>query len=181
MAHPEQRAFFESVKARFPQYFKDVRVLDVGSLDVNGNLRGLFGMPCWYTGIDIGPGVNVDVVCPGHLFETIVRYNTVISAECLEHDMFWGRTLWNMVRLTESGGLMAISCATTGRKEHGTMKSEPMSSPLTATMRNEWSDYYRNLTEEDFRTVLPVDNLFSEYEFQVNEKSHDLYFWGIKA
>jgi hypothetical protein len=179
MAHSEQREFFESVKARFPEYFRDVRVLDVGSLDVNGNLRGLFDMPCWYTGIDIGPGKNVDVVCPGHLFDAGCLYNTVISAECLEHDMFWKRTIMNMYNLTWSGGLIALSCATTGRKEHGTMRSEPMSSPLTTRMRTEWSDYYRNLTEEDFRSVWDPDEMFSEYEFQTNDKTHDLYFWGI--
>lgn len=180
MAHPEQRAFFESVKAKFPDSFKDVRVLDVGSLDVNGNLRGLFDMPCWYTGIDIGPGPNVDVVCPGHLFDSGFQYDTVISAECLEHDMFWVQTLQNMWYLLKTGGLMAISCATTGRAEHGTTRCEPMSSPLTAKSRSAWSDYYRNLTEWDFQDALSK-NLFSEHEFQVNEKSHDLYFWGIKA
>ena len=37
MSHKEQQDFFESVKNKFPQHFTDVRVLDIGSLDINGN------------------------------------------------------------------------------------------------------------------------------------------------
>ena len=180
MAHPEQRQFFERVKQRFPDHFRDVKVLDVGSLDVNGNLRGVFEYPFWYTGVDIAHGKNVDIVCPGHLFDAGFQYETVISAECLEHDMFWRRTLRNMVRLTCCCGLMAFSCATTGRKEHGTYNCEPQSAPLLRLVSNEWANYYRNITEDDVRSALSVEDEFSEHEFEVNEKTHDLYFWGIR-
>lgn len=179
MAHPEQRAFFERVKEMFPEHFCDVRVLDIGSLDVNGNLRGCFDAPFWYVGLDLGYGKNVDVVCPGHLFDCGFKFDTVVSAECLEHDVFWDRTILNMVRLTRSGGLVAISCATDGRKEHGTMNCEPMSAPLLRLISNKWANYYRNLTEADFRNVLDVESLFCGFAFEVNEQTHDLYFWGI--
>jgi hypothetical protein len=47
-------------------------------------------------------------------------------------------------------------------------------------LEGEWSDYYKNLTEEDVREVLDVEKLFSEFKF-IYEPSHkDLYFWGIK-
>ncbi len=179
MAHPEQREFFERVKAIFPDRFRDVRVLDIGSLDVNGNLRGAFEYPYWYTGVDLAPGMNVDVVCPGHLFDSGFQYDVVISAECLEHDMFWDKTLQNMLRLTRSGGLMAFSCATTGRKEHGTYNCEPQSAPLLRLVSQDWANYYRNITEEDVRLHLDLA-YFSAYEFEVNELTHDLYFWGIR-
>lgn len=180
MAHPEQRDFFERVKTEFPIRFTDVKVLDIGSLDVNGNLRGLFDHPFWYTGVDLGHGKNVDVVCPGHLFDSGFKYDVVISAECLEHDICWHKTLQNMVRLTKPGGLMAFSCATTGRKEHGTMNREPASAPLLRLVSSEWANYYQNLTESDVREVLDLTYLFQEFAFEVNDKTHDLYFWGIR-
>lgn len=42
MAHKEQKEFFDSVREKYPQYFKEVKVIDLGSLDVNGSLKELF-------------------------------------------------------------------------------------------------------------------------------------------
>ena len=40
-------------------------VVDVGSLDVNGTYRELFGSEWNYTGTDVQQGQNVDVQMPG--------------------------------------------------------------------------------------------------------------------
>jgi len=37
MAHDTMKNFINGIKLRFPFYFKNVRVLDFGSLDINGN------------------------------------------------------------------------------------------------------------------------------------------------
>ena len=42
MAHTNQILYCESVKAKYPQFFKGVKVLDIGSLDINGSNRYLF-------------------------------------------------------------------------------------------------------------------------------------------
>ena len=42
MAHKEQRDFLLSVKKQFPERFENCDVLDIGSLDINGNNRYLF-------------------------------------------------------------------------------------------------------------------------------------------
>ena len=42
MAHHAQRLFFTRVKHRFPERFDGCSVLDIGSLDINGNNRYLF-------------------------------------------------------------------------------------------------------------------------------------------
>ena len=39
MAHGQQQNFFLRVKEAFPKYFRDVKVLDIGSLDINGNTK----------------------------------------------------------------------------------------------------------------------------------------------
>ena len=82
-----------------------------------------------------------------------------------------------MINLCKSNGLVIFSCATTGRKEHGTTKSEPQSSPLTVNLG--W-DYYQNLTEANFREVFDFENLFLEHIFMENAQSNDLYFYGLK-
>ena len=73
-----------------------------------------------------------------------------------------------------------ITCATTGREEHGTRRTTPSNS-RTSELEGGWSDYYKNLTEEDFRECLDFDESFSAYEFEVNAAPVcDIYFWGIK-
>ena len=68
MSHFQQQEFFKRVKNHFPNYFNDVKVLDIGSLDINGNIKHLFSHPYYYVGLDLANGPNVDVVCPGHLY-----------------------------------------------------------------------------------------------------------------
>ena len=59
MAHQEQINFCKSVKEFMPDFFKGVSVLDIGSLDINGNNRYLFDNYD-YTGIDIGEGILIE-------------------------------------------------------------------------------------------------------------------------
>ena len=178
MAHYQQQQYVASIKQKYPNFFKNSRVLDVGSLDINGNNREFFENSI-YTGLDIAPGRNVDIVCKAHEYISDEKYDTVISTECLEHDKFYALTLNNCAQLLKSGGLFLFTCATTGRPEHGTRKSDVVSSPLTCQIED-WADYYKNITEEDVRKVLAVDQLFTTYEFSVGNETHDLYFYGIR-
>ena len=176
MAHQEQLQYMVGLERKFPDNFKDCRVLEVGSLFVNGTIRTLFKR-CDYIGLDVGDGPFVDVVCRGEDYDAPSEsFQTCVSCECFEHNPEWAETFKNMVRLCEPGGLVAFTCATTGRPEHGTMWAHPGASPLTCKE----SDYYKNLTEENFREVFDFDRHFSECEFRVNEQSKDLYFYGIK-
>ena len=142
MAHPAQNEFIGRIRDIFPGHFRHARVLEIGSLDINGTIRGLF-TDCDYTGIDVGPGPGVDVVCAGQDFDAPDEsYDVVISCEAMEHNPYWAETFTNMVRLAKPGGLVLMTCATLGRKEHGTTRTTPADSPLTVAKG--W-DYYRNL------------------------------------
>ncbi|TDR31570.1 glycosyltransferase [Hydromonas duriensis] len=179
MAHQEQKDFFNLVKNEFPEYFVDTLVLDVGSLDINGNNSHLFES-CLYVGVDVADGVNVDIVSKGHEVDLPSKcLDVVISSECFEHDMHYSETLKNMYRMLKPGGLFTFTCATLGRPEHGTARTTPHDAPLLQNF-DDWSNYYLNLTEDDIRKVLNVDELFKKYVFQINHKTHDLYFYGIK-
>ena len=82
-----------------------------------------------------------------------------------------------MIRICRSDGIVVFTCATTGRKEHGTTRTSPADSPLT--VGKGW-DYYKNLVKEDFEGIADLNSLFSSFEFSSNLSSKDLYFWGIK-
>ena len=172
MAHPEQVWFCGNVKHQFPNHFKNVSVLDIGSLDINGNNRYLFENYT-YTGVDLAIGKNVDVVSRGHLYKSEKQFDVVISTECFEHDEYYDLTIKNMYKLLKPGGLFLFTCAAPGRPEHGTARTSGWASPFT-------NDYYKNLSEEDIRKIIDVDNLFSEYNFFFRGDVHDLYFYGIK-
>lgn len=177
MSHPQQMNFVSSLKNKFPNSFCDSTVLEIGSLNINGTVR-VFFENCNYTGIDIGKGKDVDIVVEGqHYNAPDNSFDTVISCESFEHNPYWEETFSNMIRLCKSNGVIIFSCATTGRKEHGTTRTKPKDSPLT--IAKGW-DYYKNLTEQDFRSSFQLDDIFSTYEFSTNTESFDLYFWGVK-
>ena len=86
-------------------------VLDVGSYDVNGNVRPLFnGARC--VGIDMRQGPNVDRVVNAHdLVETFgpESFDTVVCCEMLEHDPeFWVSTE-QMGRILKRGGRLVLT------------------------------------------------------------------------
>ena len=172
MAHTAQIKFVEEVKKMFPQFFEHKRVLDVGSLDINGSNRIHF-RKCDYTGIDLGNGRGVDVVCRAHEWNAD-PYDVVISTECLEHDEWWEKSLPNMIRLLKPGGILIITCASPSRPEHGTLRVHPGDNPFVA------GAYYRGLVENDIRKLINVEDVFSAYKFEVGNYGMDLYFWGLK-
>lgn len=169
MAHKEQIEFCLSIKKHYPDYFIRKKVLDAGSLDINGNNRYLF-KGCQYTGIDLGPGKNVNIVCPVHEYDPGIHYDFIISTEMLEHDKYYHLSLMKMFDLVKPGGAIIITCATGFRQEHGTIKKYPESSPFT-------NDYYRNVQYDDISFYLP-EGKFSKYLIQTSLV--DLFFFGIK-
>lgn len=177
MAHQGQRDFVRLVSTELQSFFRDARVLEVGSLNINGSVRDFFSN-CNYVGIDIAPGKDVDVVCQGQEYAAADgSFDQVISCEAMEHNPHWKETFDNMVRICRPGGLVLMTCATTGRQEHGTTRSAPSSSPLT--IEQGWN-YYRNLTRKSFESECNLSSEFSHYHFWTNWSSYDLYFLGLK-
>lgn len=175
MAHGAQRIFVQMVKDARPEFFEWTNVIEIGSLNINGTVRDFFSYPN-YVGFDVGEGPGVDYSVYG---EEVAyppnSFDVAITTECFEHAEGW-RDIWlNMVRMLKPGGLIVMTCAGTGRPEHGTSRSDIGSSPLTVAQGTE---YYGNLTPEDFTPDLRegVDVRF--YENTVN---CDLYAWGIKG
>jgi len=171
MAHPQQLDFIRNVKSQFPRFFHSSRILEIGSLDINGSIRSFF-TNCVYVGIDIGPGPGVDVICSGDDYkEPDSSFDSVVSTECFEHTPKWVNIFKNMARLARSGGLIIMTCAGPGRPEHGTARCFPKASPFT-------EDYYRNISKEEFMRECNIAQQFRP--FSCVENGLDLQFWGIK-
>ena len=59
MAHLQQAEYVKSLKKIYPHFFNRKKVLEVGSLNINGSIRDFF-YECEYVGIDVGEGEGVE-------------------------------------------------------------------------------------------------------------------------
>jgi SAM-dependent methyltransferase len=83
------------------------KVLDVGSLDVNGTYRELFSD---YTGSDVVKGANVDVLQPSQYVIPFPDrdFDHVISGQMLEHCDNPFKVVAEMVRVLKKGGTLTV-------------------------------------------------------------------------
>jgi SAM-dependent methyltransferase len=178
MAHIEQLTFVSFVKECFVRTkTSELKILEIGSYDVNGSIRKFF-QDSSYVGVDLCAGPGVDLVSFGHEVSLPdASFDIAISCECFEHDPNWIKTLNNMYRMTKSGGMVVVTCATLGRLEHGTRRTASEFSPGTQFVG---LDYYRNLDRTHFEAELNLQDMFSEYLFFTMPTSFDLYFVGWK-
>ncbi len=110
----------KNMRAFIDQYLKGIplpaKVLDVGSQDVNGTYKSLF--KGWgYTGLDVCPGKNVDVVVKDIYYWQEVQsaaYDAVISGQTLEHVEFPWLTMCEVARVLKPGGLCCIIVPSAG-------------------------------------------------------------------
>lgn len=100
-----------------------MRVLEVGSMNVNGSVRPHVESlePREYVGVDIGPGAGVDRVVSAHgLLEAFgaEAFDVVISTEMLEHVQDWRDAVNQMKLVLRPGGLLVITTRRPGFPRH---------------------------------------------------------------
>jgi SAM-dependent methyltransferase len=172
MSHKEQVDFCNYCKSIFPEYFKNVSVLDVGSQDINGNNK-IFFENSEYIGLDIGKGPNVDVVCYIHEYNPNKLFDVIISTEMLEHDKNKQQSLNKMVSLLKPNGLLVFTAGGHNRAEHGTSRTSPDASPYT-------NDYYGNIYIKDLSNYIDLEKTFKRVIIDYTTPANDLRFIGIK-
>jgi len=181
MAHHEQARFLETVRDCFPGFFTATAVVDIGAYDVNGSGRTQFTSPKAYVGVDLIAGPGVDVVVSGHEYDSARHgqgpFDIAVSFEMFEHNPYWLETFVNMLRITRPGGMILFTCASRGRREHGTSRTSPAASPGTSHLK---MDYYRNLNRQDFEQRIGFANHFQEWRFFFEPTSRTLFFAGVK-
>jgi SAM-dependent methyltransferase len=114
---------FENCRAFFNTYGADIRsaapaahVVEIGSQDVNGTLRGIFPAEFKYTGVDFVAGKGVDLVLddPYSLPLAGESVDVVLSSSCFEHsEMFWVVFL-EILRVLKPGGLFYLDVPSNG-------------------------------------------------------------------
>jgi hypothetical protein len=65
------------------------RVLEFGSLDINGSVRDLFNADI-YLGVDLQGGPGVDIVADAMFFDHPIKFDCVVCCEVLEHAKYLG-------------------------------------------------------------------------------------------
>lgn len=94
--------------------FQGKKVLDVGSLELEGSLRFIIESfkPKKYLGVDIKKGKGVDFICQA---EDLVRvfgqesFAAVICSFTLEHILNWQKAISNIKNVCQKAGLIIIA------------------------------------------------------------------------
>lgn len=111
--HPTGLELMRTILRRLPDDARRGRVLEVGSLNVNGSYRALFEPDADYTGVDLESGPGVDVVGNIVKLVTVTRdrfadFDLVISGQALEHDPAPHLTVTSMVLACVGGGHVCL-------------------------------------------------------------------------
>ena len=101
------------------RYGASGRVLDVGSLDVNGSYKELF-KGSEYIGLDITSGLNVDVVAHDiyHWPFEDDSFDFVLSGSAFEHIEYPWETIKEIARVMRPGAYLAIDAPSYNWAEH---------------------------------------------------------------
>jgi hypothetical protein len=99
---------------------KDLRILDIGSFDVNGTYAPLFKNEKWtYHGADMVQGKNVNILLNNPYDWNQIKsnsYDVVISGQAYEHiEYFWITTL-QINRVLKVGGMACIIAPASGQE-----------------------------------------------------------------
>lgn len=94
----------------------EVRVLEIGSFNVNGTLRDHASPGMEYVGLDFEAGDGVDIVITGRDDWNVPDdyFDLVMASSVLEHDPEFWKTFVAMCRKTKSGGHLYISAPSNG-------------------------------------------------------------------
>lgn len=172
--------FFELAFDALLPKSRTTRIIDFGSLDINGGPHLLLEpFKCKYIGVDLDEGANVNLVSRGELVDySSASFDIAMSSELFEHAPTWREIFYNMCRLTKPGGIVLLSCAGRFRPEHGTTRSDKgLSAPFVVSQGVE---YYGNVSGKKLRSAISMESWFDRYGVFENHWSHDTYFVGIR-
>jgi len=109
------KSSYDKMKQFIDKYLdknKKLRILDIGSQDVNGTYRQLFENQNWdYIGADMEDGKNVDII-----LKNVYRWNNIkansfdviISGQAIEHIEFFWHTMYEINRILKPSGKVCI-------------------------------------------------------------------------
>lgn len=117
------KSSYENMRRFADKYLKEyeaenLKIIDIGSQDVNGSYRNLFNKTGWkYTGADVVAGKNVDIVINDMYNWKEIKsnsYDIVISGQTLEHVEFFWITMSEIHRILKQNGMACIIAPSSG-------------------------------------------------------------------
>lgn len=117
------RSSYEKMTAFRKEYLlgrenSPLKICDLGSQDVNGSYRDIFSESGWsYSGLDMAPGKNVDIVLTNPYAWKKVSSGSVdvlISGQAFEHIQYFWITMLEIARVLKPGGLCCILAPSSG-------------------------------------------------------------------
>lgn len=124
---------------------KDLNVLEIGSLDINGSVRPIFTHHArTYLGIDPQAGPGVDYVCDASLFHTGPIWDVVVCAEVFEHTPVWKEIVERAHGNLVEGGIFIATMAGEGRPPHSAIDENPI---------RDW-EHYANVSGPELKKAL---------------------------
>jgi SAM-dependent methyltransferase len=109
------KSFFEAYANSFSSQ-PEVKVIEIGSQDVNGTLRSTIPSNFEYVGVDFVEGKNVDIILedPYKLPFESESVDIILSSSCFEHsEMFW-LVFLEIMRVLKPKGLFYLNVPSNG-------------------------------------------------------------------
>ena len=126
--HQGNKDFLAYLKSAYPEFLHKAKVLELGSMNVNGSCRDYFS-ECEYVGIDIAPGPCVDIVVAAKNTSFTPEYfDTLISFSMVEHDPDWKESLSHNMQWLRPGGLFVMCYGGEGNTIHPPLPWAPVPS-----------------------------------------------------
>lgn len=143
-------------------------VVEFGSRFINGSVRPLF-RGASYVGVDLAPGPCVDVVADAATFTPSLRPACVVCCEVLEHAENAKDIVINAVDILEEGGIVIVTCASTGRAPHSAVDGGAVQD----------GEFYRNVPPEELLVWLEGAGA-ERVKVLFNQDRGDAYAVGFK-
>lgn len=142
------------------------RVLEFGSLDINGSARTAFPEVSdddWF-GIDLQDGPRVDEIADASTFRVAVRVDLVICCEMLEHTPLVAEVVANAWHNLTVGGYLLVTCAAPPRPPHSAVDGGELGE----------DEYYGNVTTQRLTRAFK-DAGFRPVRMRYDGERGDLY------
>jgi hypothetical protein len=145
-------------------------VIELGSRDINGSVRGLFAACAPpYIGVDLIAGPGVDVVADAAAFVPAVKVHTVVCCEVLEHTAEAAAIFAQIGQMIATDGIVIVTCATTGRAPHSARDGGPLRP----------GEFYRNCSGAEVATWAAAAGLCGTH--LATTARGDLFYVGFKV
>ena len=133
--HAEAFAFVQTVVTA---HGVPASVVEIGARCINGSIRPLFHGAA-YTGIDIAPGLWVDVVADGATWQPPAPVDCVVCCEVFEHAEQAAAICANAAAMLRPGGRFIVTAASDPRPPHSGIDGGPLRP----------GEFYRNVSADE--------------------------------